>query len=62
MRIAWFDGRAWPVSSHPRGIEDPGTHWHVQTPNGDWHAVLPRSAGKNGDTIAWRAVTAAVTE
>ena len=59
MRVLWLHGHPYPVSSHPRGFEDPGTHWHVQTPDGEWHAVLPHRAGdEEGD--AWGAVAAAV--
>ena len=58
MRIVWFAGRAFPVSSHPQGLEDPGTHWHVQTPDGEWHAIAARRAGDNGDAAAWGDVMA----
>jgi hypothetical protein len=42
MRIVWFGGRPFPVSSHPSGPEDPGTHWYVQTEDGEWHPVVER--------------------
>jgi hypothetical protein len=53
MRIVWFAGRAFPVSSHPRGFDDPGTHWHVQTPDGDWHVIARRHAGENDNSQSW---------
>ena len=59
MRTVWFLGHPFPVCSHPRGIEDPGTHWHVQTPNGQWHAVAPLRAG-DAESDGWRAVVSAV--
>ena len=61
MRVVWFEGRAYPVSSHPRGIDDPGTYWHVQTPDGEWHPVVSRTSGDAGDSNAWRAIMAAIT-
>lgn len=58
-RIVWYGGRPYPVWSHPRGSDDPGTHWHVQTPDGEWHSVLRRRDGDiEGD--GWRSVTDAV--
>ncbi len=60
MRIVWFDGRAYPVSSHPRGVDDPGTQWHVQTTDGAWHAVRERQSG-DGEGSAWSAVMESVT-
>lgn len=62
MRIVWFDGRAFPVSSHPQGIGDPGAHWHVQTPDGEWHAVVARNSGAAEDATAWRAVMESVLQ
>jgi hypothetical protein len=53
MRVLWFAGRPFPVSSHPRGVEDPGTHWHVQTPDGEWHAVIVREAGDSQGSDYW---------
>ena len=58
MRVVWFDGRPFPVSSHPRGLADPGTHWHVQTPDGDWHAVRSRRAGETKDEEWLNVITA----
>ena len=59
MRVVWFDGRPFPVSSHPRGLDDPGTHWHVQTPDGEWHSVRPRRPG-DAEGDGWRGVTAGI--
>ena len=59
MRVVWFDGHPFPVSSHPGGLEDPGTHWHVQTHDGTWHAVLPRRLG-DAEGEGWRRVVVAV--
>jgi hypothetical protein len=53
MHIVWFNGRPYPVSSHPSGVDDPGTHWHVQTPDGEWHPIMRRSPGTNDDASAW---------
>ena len=60
MRIIWFEGHAYPISSHPRGLEDPGTHWHVQTLDGEWHQIMRRKPGGKEDAEAWRAVMARV--
>lgn len=62
MRIIWFEGRAYPISSHPRGLDDPGTHWHVQTPDGEWHEIMRRNPGGNEDAEAWGAVMDTVLE
>ena len=59
MRIVWFGGRPFPVSSHPRGLDDPGTQWHVQTPDGEWHAIAQRPPGDNGSSAAWSEIMAA---
>lgn len=59
MRVVWFDGRPFPVSSHPQGLGDPGTHWHVQTADGEWHAVLPRRVG-DAEGDKWRGVLAGI--
>jgi hypothetical protein len=61
MRIVWYGGRAYPVSSHPPGVDDAGTRWHVQTPDGEWHAVcLMQAADAEGN--AWRAAMESVTQ
>lgn len=55
MRVVWHNGRAYPVTAHPKGLNDPGTHWHVQTEDGEWYAVLSRVSGDSeGDR--WRDV------
>lgn len=61
MRVVWYNGRAFPVTAHPRGLNDPGTHWHVQTEDGAWHAVQPRVAGDSKGE-GWREVMATVTK
>jgi hypothetical protein len=59
MRVVWYNGRAFPVTAHPRGLNDPGTHWHVQTEDGEWHAVQPRVDGDSKGE-GWRQVMAAI--
>ena len=43
VRIVWFEGRPHPVSAYPAGVAGGGTHWYVQTRDGEWHKVIRRS-------------------
>lgn len=56
MRIVWFGGRPFRVSSMPTGAEDAGTHWYVQTEDGEWHPVAER--GQGGTNVSQRVVEA----
>lgn len=59
MRIVWFNGRAYPVTAHPLGLHDRGTHWHVQTEDGAWHPIVEREPAAR-DSDAWPTIAAAI--
>src|SRR3954464_5691820 len=53
MRIVWYQGKPYAVSSTPFGPSEPATDWHVLMPSG-WLPLIPYRPGDDWQSVERR--------
>ena len=53
MRIVWYLGKPYGISSRPFGPSEPATEWHVLMPS-DWLPLFPYRDGDDWSAIERR--------